>query len=224
MSRSGNGFTATSFDWFEGLHANNDTEWFDEHRDTWESHVREPFVGLLEELGAALAGTSMPLRGGSQTLFRINRDLRFTDDPRPYNEQVSGLLTPAGTKDESGPLLYLYVGRDGGGVGGGMHRPKAARLKPVRQRMVDEPERFDEVLAALAAVDADLDRERAVKTMPRGFADAADHRHADVIALTQLVAMRPLPKQAFLDDTVVDRVVAFADGVKPLYRFVGHDV
>jgi uncharacterized protein (TIGR02453 family) len=224
VSRSGNGFTETSFDWFAGLRADNSTEWFAAHRDTYEDYVREPFVGLLEELTVALSGTSMPLRGGPRTMFRINRDLRFTDDPRPYSEQVSGLLTPNGTKDESGPLLYLMVGADGGMVGGGMHRPKAAALKPIRQRILDEPERWDDVVIALHAVDADLDRSEAVKTMPRGFAHAADHRHADVIALTQLVAFRELPKTAFLDDTVVDRVLEYADGVAPLYRFIGHDV
>lgn len=224
MTRSGNGFTEKTFSWFAELRANNDTTWFNAHRETYERYVRDPFAGLLEELTVALAGTSMPLRGGSQTMFRINRDLRFTDDPRPYSEQVSGLLTPNGTKDESGPLLYLMVGEDGGMVGGGMHRPKAAALKPVRQRILDEPERWDDVMAALRAVDADLDRSDAVKTMPRGFAGAADHRHADVIALTQLVAFRELPKTAFLDDTVVDRVLEYADGVTPLYRFIGHDV
>lgn len=224
MSRSGNGFTELSFEWFADLAANNSTEWFDSHRDTYESHVREPFVALLEELTVALADTQMSLRGGSHTMFRINRDLRFTDDPRPYNEQVSGLLTPGGTKDESGPLLYLTVGVDGGMVGGGMHRPKAAELRPVRQRILDEPRRWDEVLEALHAVDADLDRSQAVKTMPRGFAGAADHRHSDTVALTQLVAFRELPKAAFLGDTVIDRVLEYAEGVRPLYRFLGHDV
>lgn len=107
MSRSGNGFTDRSFAWFEGLRADNSTDWFDEHRDTYADHVRDPFVALLEELSVALSGSSLPLRGGSQTMFRTHRDLRFTDDPRPYNEQVSALLTRDGTKDEAGPLLYL---------------------------------------------------------------------------------------------------------------------
>lgn len=224
MSRSGNGFTRTSFDWLQGIRDHNDTEWFDEHRDTWHSHVRGPFAALLEELSAALAGTSMPLQGGADTMFRINRDLRFTDDDRPYNESVSGLVTPHGTKDESGPLLYLSLAADGGAVGGGLHRPTASALRPVRERILEEPAVLDDALAALAEVDAELDRSRRVKTMPRGFADAADHRHADVIALTQLVAMRPLPVTAFLEDTAIDRILEFADAVKPLYRLLGHDV
>ena len=46
MSRSGNGFTDESFEWFAELRANNDTEWFAEHRDTYERYVRdEDFAG-----------------------------------------------------------------------------------------------------------------------------------------------------------------------------------
>lgn len=220
MSRAGNGITDTTFEFLTGLAANNDKAWFDEHRDTWHSHVREPFATFLEDLSMRLAGTELPLIGSAQTMFRINRDVRFSNDKRPYSESVSGLLTPAGTKNEGGRLLYLELGADGGRIGGGMHRPNATALKPIRRRILDEADEFDGVLAALDDADMGIDRSDQVATMPRGFADASQHRHAEVVRCTQLLAMRPIPKSAWLDDTAVERAAGAAGALVELYDFI----
>lgn len=213
-------FTRATFAFFEGLAADNSREWFDQHRQDHRDHVKEPFADLLEELSARLAGTRLPVRGGPQTMFRINRDVRFSNDKRPYNENVSALLTLDGTKGEHGRLLYLDLGARGGRVGGGMHRPRAADLEPVRRHVVEQPEAFDRVLERLDAADVSFDLEDQLATMPRGFAEHADHARAELLRAKQLVAMRPLPKTCWLDDSVGDRVVEAADALADLYDFI----
>ncbi len=215
------GFSDATFAFLRGLRDNNDRDWFAAHRDAWASEVRDPFAGFLEEVTERLAGGPMPLVGGRATMFRLQRDLRFSKDKRPYSESASGLLTLSGTKDEGGPLAYLELGPDGGRVGGGLHRPSSSDLAPVRQRILDEPEAFDAVLAALGTVGMAIDEESKVKTMPRGFTAHRDHRHAEFVRCQQLVAMRPLPVAAWLDGRVVGLVVeAVERGLLPLYRFL----
>lgn len=68
-------------------------------------HLQDPFEALLEGVTAKLAGTEIPLKGGRQTTFRMNRDVRFSNDKRPYHEHVSGVLTPSGTKAEAAGVL-----------------------------------------------------------------------------------------------------------------------
>ena len=219
MTRHGTGFTEKTFEFLDGLVANNSREWFDEHRDVWESHVKDPFADLLEHLGERLAGTSLPVRGSAATMFRINRDLRFTDDPRPYSESVSGLLTESGTKAESTRLLYLELAPDVGRVGGGLHQASAATLRPVREHIVDHPAEVDALLAELDGAGIAFDMTDQVKTMPRGFADHDDHPHVELLRCTQLIAMRPLPMTCWLDDTIVERIVDAAPAFASLYDF-----
>lgn len=220
MSRGGNGFTDTSFSFFDDLAANNEREWFHAHKQTFEDYVRTPFIEFLEELGARLTDSPLPVRGGAQTMFRINRDVRFTDDKRPYSENVSGLLTEGGTKSESGRLLYLELHADGGRIGGGMHQAKASELRPVRELIVAEPGRVEELLAALSEAEVEFDRSNQVATMPRGFSDADESPHAELLRCTQLIAMRPLPKSCWLDDTASDRAVEAAERLALLYDFI----
>ncbi|MFC5381673.1 TIGR02453 family protein [Aquipuribacter nitratireducens] len=220
MSASGNGVTETTFRWFTDLQENNSAEWFHANRTTFDEYVAEPFEDLLEEVTARLAGTDAPLRGGAATTFRMNRDVRFSADKSPYSTSRSALLTRSGTKSESGGLVYVQLGGDGGLLAGGLYKPPTSRLDPLRQSMLEDPDGFSAVVDALAANGHELDRSDAVKTMPRGYTEHADHPLAAYLRLKQLVVMEPLPKAAWLDDTAADRVVDFALGIAPLLRFV----
>lgn len=130
MSRAGNAVTERTFAFFDELAENNEREWFHAHKQTFEEYVRTPFAEFLEELGARLADSKLPLRGGAQTMFRINRDVRFTEDKRPYSESVSGLLASSGTKAESGRLLYLELNADGGASAKACTRPRPPICDP----------------------------------------------------------------------------------------------
>lgn len=220
MSASGNGFTETTFSWLEDLTQNNTSSWFAENRETFQAHVEEPFVDLLEDVTRRLSDTDVRLRGGAATTFRINRDVRFSADKSPYSTYRSGVLTTSGTKAESGGLVYVQLAADGGLLAGGLYKPRTAQLDPLRQAIIDDPDRFEAVVAELASQGHHLDSSEVVKTMPRGYTEPADRSYADHLRLKQLVVMQPLPKAAWLDDSVADRVCDFAAGVAPLLGFV----
>ena len=68
------------------LRANNDREWFNAHKKTYERVYKAPgeaFVAELRPRLEALAG--VPLGG---KLFRIHRDVRFSKDKSPYNTHL----------------------------------------------------------------------------------------------------------------------------------------
>ena len=67
-----------------------------------------PFVSLLESTNERMEKACIPLRGERKTsLFRINRDIRFSKDKSPYNTHVSGVLTRTGTKKDIGGI-YMH--------------------------------------------------------------------------------------------------------------------
>lgn len=98
-------FSQTTFSLLRNLDRNNDKAWFDAHRDEIRVHVQEPFEATLDAVEDRLAGSALPLKGGKQTLFRMNRDIRFSNDKRPYNAHVSGVLTASGAKDDPNGLV-----------------------------------------------------------------------------------------------------------------------
>ena len=211
----GHGFTAKSFAFLDGLAENNDRDWFHAHRDAFEAYVQGPFLDLLEELTGRLSDAEVPLRGNPKTMFRMNRDVRFSKDKSPYKTSIAALLTPSGTKLEGGGLLYVHMDRTGGFAGTGWHKLPPEALKPFRQAMIDDPDRFAGVRDALDGKGRALSDDDSLTAMPRGFEDHDDHRHADAIRLKSLILSEDLPKVAFTSGDVADRVEALARDAMP---------
>jgi len=220
MTASGNGFTEATFRWFVGLEEHNDSAWFAETRDAFTEHVDDPFMHLLQDVTATLSTTPAALVGGPATMFRMNRDVRFSADKSPYNPFRAGLFTPSGTKSESAGLVYLRLDSTGGLLAGGLYKPSTSQLEPRRQAILADPGGSAHVIAELADGGLQLDRSEVVKTMPRGYVQHSGHPQADLLRLKQYVVTRPLAKQAWLDDNIGDEIAAFAVAIAPLLTWV----
>ena len=213
-------FRRKAFAFFDSLADNNSRDWFDEHRAEFKDEVDEPFEELLEAVTDRLAGSDLPLMGGRATMFRINRDVRFGPDKSPYSTHVAGLLTRAGTKNEDTVLVYVQIGVDGGLLAGGLHTPRAAQLAPVRQAMIDNPEAFTRMKKDLERNGHHLDQVEILKTMPRGFAEHADHPLADDLRLKELLVSENVSRTACCTPDLVERVADFALGIAPLLTYL----
>ncbi|MGR3503982.1 DUF2461 domain-containing protein [Pseudaestuariivita sp.] len=212
---AGHGFTEKSFAFFEGLAENNNKEWFHAHKAEFKDYVEAPFLDLLDALTERLADAEVPLQGNPKTKFRMNRDVRFSEDKSPYKTSIAAVLTPSGTKRETGGLLYVHMEAKGGFAGTGWHNLAPKALKPFREAMVDEAEAFDDVRASLDKAGRALSTEYSLTSMPRGFEPQSEHRHADAIKLKSLLVSEDLPKVAFTSGDVVDRVEKMARDAMP---------
>src|SRR5579872_5744815 len=106
-----NGFTAESFLFFEELARNNQKVWFDSNRARYDEHVVGAFRGLLESLTPALQKLNPHLEIGGKTngsFSRINRDIRFAKDKRPYKSNF--YLYTYDSRHDRGHGGHLYVG------------------------------------------------------------------------------------------------------------------
>ena len=72
------GFTPEAIDFLWGLRFNNNREWFQEHKQQYQTALYEPMKALSQELTEAFAQTE----GLKMHLSRIYRDMRM-DVPAP---------------------------------------------------------------------------------------------------------------------------------------------
>ncbi len=179
----------------------------------------QPFAALLEALSNRLSDAPRPLSGGAATMFRINRDVRFSEDKRPYKTAVSGMLTPSGTKAEGGGVLYLQIGARGGFAGAGYHVLSPKQLSSIRDAMLSREGEWYDVLRHLKAAGRTLDDDNSLTLMPRGYADHADHRHAASVKLKSLLLREDLPKIAWTEGDVIDRAERLARDAMPILTF-----
>ncbi len=174
-------------------------------------------AALVGSLGFALAAREIPLMGDPKaSLFRVNRDVRFSKDKRPYKENVSAVLTRDGTKRSQG-LLYIHVAPDSAFAALGFYGVEPDQLAAIRTRMVAEPDRWLRLEAALAKHGHVLSTESMTARAPRGF--EAPEALRDAIRLKSFTVMLPLSREQLADPAVVDRIADFAGEGLPLLEF-----
>jgi uncharacterized protein (TIGR02453 family) len=80
-------FDADALEFLGDLRRHNDRRWFNEHKERYERALREPFLEFIADAGPELRTISKHLvadpRPSGGSLFRIQRDVRFSKDSRP---------------------------------------------------------------------------------------------------------------------------------------------
>ena len=114
------GFRPAAFTFLRGLRRNNRKEWFEAHRDVYETDVREPMRALVDELDAVLGGIAPEFRGDpKKSVFRIHRDVRFSKDKSPYKTHIACWLFHhdaghgVGQEAHGGAGFYVHIQPDG---------------------------------------------------------------------------------------------------------------
>ena len=130
------GFRPAGLGFLRDLAKHQDRTWFQDHKSTFESEVRDPMAALVIALSEALAKRRLPLWGDPKgSVFRLNRDIRFSADKRPYKTHTSAVLTRDGSKMSQG-LLYVHIDPAGSFAAAGAWQPQPAHLQAIRQRIV----------------------------------------------------------------------------------------
>lgn len=120
----------------KGLKKNNNKVWFDENRATYDA-IRKQLLMVLQEIIEEMASIYPELVGvrANDCLFRINRDIRFSNNKNPYKLNLAAGISPGGRKSVQ-PGFYLHIEPNGASyIGGGLYRPETPVLKAIRQEI-----------------------------------------------------------------------------------------
>ena len=111
------------------LSENNAKPWFDEHRPTYE-RLRDEWIAFVGQVidGISQFDPSVGIVSPKDALFRINRDIRFSKDKRPYKTTFSAAICPQG-RTSGQPAYYFQVAETGElMIAGGVYMPEPATL------------------------------------------------------------------------------------------------
>ena len=144
--------------------------------------VRDPAIRFIADFAPLLKKISPNFRadprpvGGS--LFRINRDVRFSKDKSPYKTAVGIQFRHDLGKDAHAPGFYLHLEPGMVFTGMGSWHPDGPTLRSIRERIVEEPDDWRAVRKAIPG-DGDFDSStpgdppilggKSLKRPPRGF-------------------------------------------------------
>lgn len=215
-------FSSETFRFLRDLAENNDREWFQENRDRYLKHLRDPALAFILAVGERLDEISPHLRadprpvGGS--LFRIHRDVRFSRDKRPYKTAAGIQFRHARGRDAHAPGLYLHIEPRSCFVGMGVWRPDGPALKAIRERLVEDPDGWRQAVGDAAFRDTFQLGGESLKRPPRGF--PPEHPLVEDLKRKDFIAAAPVPQSFVTSDSAVDDFLAMAGAGVPLMRYL----
>jgi len=204
------------------LNQTNNRPWFIMNKPRYDI-LREEFQEVVTELIRELTRFDKQVAACNpkKAMFRINRDIRFSNDKTPYKTRFSAGITPNDKRRPSaggGSTYYFQIERTGKlGFGVGEYLPPAPRLKAIREHVVNDATGFAKVLKNkhLRATYGDLLDEDKLQRPPKGF--DPDHPLVEYLKLKSFFVWTEVDLELNAPDKLVPRL---AQGFEDAFALV----
>jgi uncharacterized protein (TIGR02453 family) len=172
-------FPPETFAFLEGIAAHNEKIWFDANRALYDKGYVEPGKAFVSEMGPRLRAISPDVQFDPRvngSIGRVNRDIRFSKDKRPYKTHLGLWFWHGDKKGWEKPGFWFSLEGQSVHLGAGMYGFGKEMLDEFRQSIV-HPRSGKALLAAVEAVKSKGPYEIGGKTrklLPKGFTTDPD--------------------------------------------------
>lgn len=202
------------------LKSNNNSEWMQAHKEEY-LEARKEFEFLVQEILVRLSQRDSRFQylEPKDCIFRLNRDVRFSDNKKPYKENFAAFFGIGGKKSFL-PGYYVSFSPRENFAGGGLWHPEPDKLIKVRRFIAEngsdllaltEETKFKKTFGTLSD-------EHTLKRVPKGF--ESDHEFAEFLKLKSFVATRDLTAKEVLAKGLGQKIDGVFRDLKPLNDFL----
>ena len=220
MNKAFAGFSDQTLMFLKSLSANNDRAWFEDHKDEYQTHLRQPMRALVDALAPAMVSIDSRFDLGPRgpSVSRIYRDTRFSRDKSPYrvNQWIAFRLSLQDWFNH--PAFFMEIKPDGYRHGMGYYAASPATMKAVRAGILARPQAFMDALIVAQKAGYRVEGEAYKRpSLPAGIpAGAEDWFRLKSAALIRSHIIDP---DFFSADLVSSLERAFLS-LAPLYKFL----
>ena len=195
------------------LKLNNNRDWFNENKQRFNS-IQSGVKEFANEVNESLKKSDDIEK---LKIFRIYRDLRFSNDKTPYKKNIGMAFHRAKPVLRGG--YYLEISADESFIAVGFWNPNKEDLLRIRKEIEIDGQEFKSVINQNKIKDVwgeIIGQE--VKTSPKGF--NADHQHIDLIKKKQFIFIKKLKDEEILDENFHKNLVSYFLSIRPFFDYM----
>ena len=217
------GFPREFISFFENLKDNNSKDWFEKNRGDYERFVLHPAREFVEVMGEKLRRIAPEVHAIpkiNKSLFKINRDVRFSKDKSPYKTYMGIWMWDGVRKRMECSGFYLHVEGDVLLIGVGIKMFPKPLLDRYRQAVVDKKlgTELQKIVKNITGKGYLVDGKH-YKKVPRGY--DGDHPNAQFLLFNGLTArVEEKVPDAFYSDAIIDHAYSHYKSLLPLHRWL----
>ena len=199
------------------LSFNNDKPWFDKNRAEYQI-LRLEFIDFMQELISGISSFDASVKAvkAKQTLFRINRDVRFSNNKNPYKTHFSAAIAGGG-RHSSLPIYYVQLGAEESVVAGGIYYPESDQLATIRRFIALNPKKANALLKNKTLLEhfTGLDSDAVLLRFPKGFSEGSS-----LLKYKSFTVSRAFDAFGMESDVLRDELISSFQKLQPLHKFL----
>lgn len=202
------------------LKNNNSREWFNSNRNEYEAAKKEfsLFVQLLinkiADFDPSLTSTSP-----KESIFRINRDIRFSSDKSPYKTNFGAFMADGGKKSGNASYYFHLEPGNNSFAAGGLYMPPNDQLNMIRQEIDYNQKEFKAILDEpqfirfFGTITGDK-----LKRAPKGYKE--DNLMVEFLKYKSYIATYKIHDDMVISGEFMEEFISVYQSIKPLNDFL----
>jgi uncharacterized protein (TIGR02453 family) len=211
-------------DFLKQLSENNNREWFNDNRKSYETAWGE-FVEFTKQFILAVASIDKGVAylEPKDCLFRIYRDVRFSTDKSPYKSNFGAYVVKGGKKSPYAGY-YVHVDPTGNFLAGGIYMPMPDILKKVRTEIYENPTDFLSIIQSPSFVKhfSELDQSDKLKTNPKDF--PKDFEHIDLLRHKSYTVSKNITDSTLHSSLFMNEIIDVFKTLHPFNNFINNAI
>jgi len=204
------------FKFLRELKVHNEREWFRANKDRYDMLHKE-HISIVRMLIDRIAVFDSEIAGldPKSCIYRIYRDIRFSNDKTPYKTHFGAYMTGFGGRTSPYSGYYLHLEPDNCLISGGVWCPTPQMLKKLRMDIFNSAEEFTNILnnKQFSKLFGSLEGEQ-LKRTPDGF--PKNSPYDNLLRYKYYIVSAMKPEQFFEQEGWIEKV---AEDFKVLYPF-----
>ena len=201
-------------DFFNDLQKNNNRDWFNEHK----THFKKIEKEVKSFYNKAFENLKKHDDVDKMKMFRIYRDVRFSQNKDPYKTHFGGTFHRAKPKLRGGYYIHIQPNNESF-IATGFWEPAPADLLRIRKEFEMDDREIRKILSdkSFNSVWGDFVGDE-VKTAPKGF--SKDHQAIDLIKKKQYIFIKKYTDEQVLNPGFLDDIDTSFKAIRPYFNYM----
>ena len=211
----------TTLNFLSGLKKNNDRDWFKNNQGPY-TDAKINFETMVQKIIDEIIVFEPIMKGleVKNCVYRINRDIRFTNDKSPYKAHFGAFIVRGGKKNgDKFAGYYIHIEPGKSIIAGGAYMPPSPWLAAIREKIDQGSVQFNKIINQKDFIKyfGQLSGEK-LKTPPRGY--SSDNPNIDLLKFKSYLVVNEVSDKTVLSPEYFGHVIKVLKAMKPLNDFL----
>lgn len=212
----------STLDFLSELKYNNEKEWFIKNRKRYDD-AKNNFESFVQAIIYAVAEFDPILRGleVKSCTYRINRDIRFSNDKTIYKTHLGAFIVRGGKKNGDKYAGYYFHVEPGNKsmIAGGAYMPPMPWLTAIREKIDEHGDTFIKIIKNRDFCDffEEIEGEK-LKSAPKGY--SSDNKYIEFLKMKSFLVSKIISDKEIISQNCFDYITRGFRVMKPLNDFL----